>query len=114
MNPIVKCCGYYCAFIMTIALYFFTVLIILEATHSDYMNKLQEGQDSKDYITAMGIALGVSTTLVLITNRLTLPALLVASLVSNAKTSSQSRTTKRKRNLSQTTEHERLYQLINI
>lgn len=38
MNPILKCCGYYCAFIMIIALYFFVVLIILEATGSAFMS----------------------------------------------------------------------------
>jgi hypothetical protein len=42
MHPIAKCCGYYCAFIMTIALYFFIVLIILEAKDSAYMIKYQD------------------------------------------------------------------------
>lgn len=43
VNPLVKCCGYYCGFIMIIGLYFFTVLILLEATKSTYLKKIQEG-----------------------------------------------------------------------
>ena len=43
MNPIRKCCGYYCAFVMFIGIFFYIILIILELTHNQFVfNKLQE------------------------------------------------------------------------
>ena len=43
MNPICKCCGYYCAFLMIIGLYFFGIMIALEKTGSPYLGDFQLG-----------------------------------------------------------------------
>ena len=43
MGFIRKCCGYYCALIMFIGIFFFIITIILELTNNQFMqNKLQE------------------------------------------------------------------------
>ena len=42
MNPIRKCCGYYCAFVMFIGIFFYMIIILLELTQNQFiMNKLQ-------------------------------------------------------------------------
>ena len=62
MNGILKCCGYYCAFLMIVALYFFVVVIILELKRSPFMGELQGGEKS-DWTAktnAMAIAIAVT------------------------------------------------------
>ena len=37
MHPLFTCCGIYCPMLMFVGLYFFVVMIILEATESPYL-----------------------------------------------------------------------------
>ena len=68
MNPFIKCCGYYCAMLMCVALYFFVVLIILEQTKSPFMHDFQEPNDDYHSKTiAMAIAIGVR--IILLSNK---------------------------------------------
>ncbi len=43
MNPVLKCCGYYCSFLMIVGVYFFACMIALEATESPFMGDFQLG-----------------------------------------------------------------------
>ena len=46
MNPVLKCCGYYCTFLMIVGIFFFGVMIALEATESPYLGDFQMGSES--------------------------------------------------------------------
>lgn len=51
MNAFRKCCGYYCAFIMFIGIFFYVITIILEVTHNNFMlGHLQEVELEKDHL----------------------------------------------------------------
>ena len=46
MNPVLKCCGYYCTFLMIVGIFFFGSMIVLEATESPYLGDFQLGSES--------------------------------------------------------------------
>lgn len=79
MNPIRKCCGYYCALTMLIGIFFYAIIIILELTNNQFVfNKMQPLSDEKmtgktykdikelqedqvpDKVLSIGIAIAVS------------------------------------------------------
>lgn len=53
MNPIAKCCGFYCAFLMILGVGFNLILIAMMAAGSEFLTA--EG-DTNDKMTALGIA----------------------------------------------------------
>ena len=53
MNPIAKCCGFYCAFLMILGVGFNLILIAMMAAGSEFLTI--EG-DKDDKMTALGIA----------------------------------------------------------
>jgi hypothetical protein len=64
MNPICTFCGYYCAFIAFIGIFFFVFLIALEATGSQFLIKsFFKSTDTSGQVGAMCLALGVSNSL---------------------------------------------------
>ena len=47
-----KCCGYYCAMIAVVAIFFYSVVIVMESRHNNYvMYKMQfpEGAEAKKF-----------------------------------------------------------------
>mmetsp|Transcript_31046 Transcript_31046/g.30499 ORF Transcript_31046/g.30499 Transcript_31046/m.30499 type:complete len:106 (-) Transcript_31046:76-393(-) len=43
MNPICKCCGYYCALMMFIGIFFFSIIIVLEYLGTGFMGLFNLG-----------------------------------------------------------------------
>jgi hypothetical protein len=64
MNPICTFCGYYCAFIAFIGIFFFILLIAMEATKSPFLAAFFESSDYNGQIAAMALAIGVRYTFV--------------------------------------------------
>ena len=58
MNPLLKCCLYYCSGIMIVGIGFFGVLIVMLATHSRYLKP--KDAEFSDHVQAVGIAMAVS------------------------------------------------------
>jgi len=47
MGPFRQCCGYYCAFIMFLGLFFWAIMLALEYSHNQYlMNKLHPFEET--------------------------------------------------------------------
>lgn len=57
MNPIAKCCGFYCAFLMILGVFFNLILIAMIAAGSEFLTR-EGGADDK--MTALGGACIVS------------------------------------------------------
>ena len=46
MHPVLKCCGYYCSFLMLVGFFFFLIMLAMEATDSPYLSDFQAKSDS--------------------------------------------------------------------
>ena len=69
MNPLCVCCGWYCAFCMLIGIFFFSILISLEAGNSPYLGWVQQASGSSyaDKTNECGYAIAVRITSLIFT-----------------------------------------------
>ena len=55
MNPIMKCCGYYCSCILLVGIIFFLILICLIQSENPYL--LKHPEEKGDKVEALTIAI---------------------------------------------------------